>query len=167
MRIASIAQYGGLRMREGSDIPPGLVPGDLNLVGWAEPNAMATLLDGRVASTQAKVWRSATPYLINRQGKRNQSAESLALEDLRRELAFRFEVPPQITSVALESGPPESGPVDARRYRQRTWRRHPRRNTRTFPAVWLRVEFEAPVEAPLLSLGAKNHFGFGRLTPVD
>ena len=112
------------------------------------------------------IWRSATPHRIGRLGKKNQSLESLALEHVRRELSFRVENPPAITSLTLDERPADGRPVPASRYRQRHWGHRFRKGQRNLPAVWLRVEFDEPLPLQILTLGPQSHFGFGRLVPT-
>lgn len=165
-RIQKAVYRFGLSMRPGDYVPPGFVPGDLNLAGWGGADHVVDLMDLTTPGADGTIWRSATPHLIGRLGKKNQSLESLALEHVRRELSFRVENPPAITSLTLEERPADGRPVPASRYRQRHWGHRFRKGQRNVPAVWLRVEFDRPLPLQILTLGPQSHFGFGRLVPT-
>ncbi|WP_028708764.1 type I-G CRISPR-associated protein Csb2 [Propionicicella superfundia] len=166
-RVASVVGAIGLRPREDRGyVPTGFVAGDLNLVGWGGRDVIGDLLTRPGGHRGGTVWESATPHLLVRRGKKNQTLASLALEDVQSELAFRFAKPPAVRSIAVTSRP-----VEARLYRRLRWgaklsRTLGRGAIHDRVPVWLRVEFAEPVVGPLV-LGGLSHFGFGRLAPVE
>jgi len=169
-RIARLVSSKGLKPRKNGDgdgyAPTGFVPGSLNLVGWGGLEVIDDLLTAENSRQRGgKTWASATPHLLVRRGKKNQSLESLAIEDVESELAFRFGgAAPRLAGVRVMERQPAS-----RLFRRQRWGERLTSTTKRgaihdrFP-VWLEMEFEERVEGPLI-LGGLSHFGFGRLVP--
>jgi CRISPR-associated protein Csb2 len=100
-------------------------------------------------------WRSVTPYLpVRHRHPKRETVENFLAADVGTELQNRSLPAP--TSVTITD--PTAGQVNQfRRYRMNN--RETLRDSRQ--GVGLRLEFDTPVEGPLL-LGQLSHFGFGR-----
>jgi len=110
------------------------------------------------AHPAAARWRSVTPYLpVRHRHKRRETVEEFLAADVATELRNRgLPVPVSVTITE-----PIAGSVNQfRRYRMNN--KETLRDARQ--GVGLRLEFEAPMEGPLL-LGQLSHFGFGRFEP--
>jgi CRISPR-associated protein Csb2 len=170
-RVASVTSALGLRQqnKEGGFAPRGFVEGDLNLVGWGGQELLADVITPPHGSRRGgTVWSSETPHLLVRRGKKNQSIESLAAEDVKSELKFRFgDQAPAVLAVRVMN---EKRP-SARDYRRQRWGESlsstlTRGSLHERIPVWLEVQFAEHVDGPLV-LGGLSHFGFGRLRPRE
>lgn len=164
--LVSYFAWSGLTARKDGYTPAGFVDSRLHLVGWGDRTVMADVLPAQGGEAPgARVWESATPHLLVRRGKRNQSYASLAQEDVDKELAFRFgDKAPKATVEVI------GDPRTALRYRRLRWKenltqRKGRASAPMRPPVRIRVTFDREWMDPLV-LGGLSHFGFGRLEPV-
>lgn len=134
------------------DGPRGFVRGPLQLVSAGRLEDVAPELCGSHV-----VWRSATPYLITKHHKASRgSVASFVADNVREELQYRgIGTQPEVR-IHTES---EARVRDYRRhrvYRSMATRR---------PGFDITLIFAEPVPGPV-SLGALNHYGFGRFLGV-
>ena len=169
-RIARLVTNVGLSPRTNGNgegyVPAGFVAGSLNLVGWGGRDVLEDLLTPQNSSQRGgRVWESATPHLLVRRGKKNQSLVSLAREDVESELAFRFGADaPKVVGVGVVDRDPSPRLFRRQRWGERLSSTIKRGAIHDRFPVWLQVEFEERVQDPLI-LGGLSHFGFGRLVP--
>jgi CRISPR-associated protein Csb2 len=106
----------------------------------------------------ARRWRSATPYLPVRHHRRRETIEEHLAADVTAELRYRGLADAVLTRV----GPAPEMTVRTvnqfRRYRTKE------RLGQSRPGTGLVLEFESPVDGPML-LGQLSHFGFGVFLP--
>lgn len=170
-RLARLAGYTGLSSRANSDgrayVPAGFVAGSLNLVGWGGREVLDDLLTATHTSVVGgRKWVSATPHLLVRRGKKNQSLADLATEDVTSELAFRFGAEaPRVVTVRVTDRQPAPRLYRRQRWTERLSSTAERGSIHNRFPVWIEVEFAEHVEGPLI-LGGLSHFGFGRLVPT-
>ena len=152
-QVAKIIQIHGVSGRRGDDYEvKGLPRVELLLQSTGPVAQVASEI-----ATEARVWRSATPYLPVRYRKRKELTDYLT-EDVRVELQYRNLPAAQVSCLSPEEGLPDRW---SRGYRRR---RLTERLDKARPGIALRLEFEEPVGGPLL-LGQLSHFGYGIFVP--
>jgi CRISPR-associated protein Csb2 len=107
----------------------------------------------------ARRWRSRTPYLPVRHRKR-QTLDEYVAADVAAELRYRDMPPAMVTRVEPGTAMTDRWASEFRRHRIGERRAGSR------PGMGLWLEFDEPVEGPLL-LGQLSHFGFGIFTPAE
>lgn len=152
-------ERGQMTLRLGDWSPHGFVESQLFLVSYGGPEVLTNLR--LFPQHPTKRWRSVTPHVLNRRGKRHQSIESLAREDVEAELRYRSgDEIPMLLSCTLRREPEGRRHPLFRTYR---WHEDMGKQRRS---VLLDLEFESPIQGPLL-LGGLSHFGFGRYEPAE
>jgi CRISPR-associated protein Csb2 len=107
---------------------------------------------------KARRWRSLTPYLPVRHRKRRETLDEYLAADVRAELGYRGKPEAVVTRLYPHETLPDRWALEFRRYRRRERLWHAR------PGLGLTLEFDQPVEGPLL-LGQLSHFGYGIFVP--
>lgn len=108
----------------------------------------------------ARRWKSVTPYLPVRHRKGRETHLDFLAADIAAELRYRSRPEAVLSQVELA---PEMTARQVNRYRR--YRTNERLNRDSRDGVGLVLEFDAPVQGPLL-LGQLSHFSFGQFVPV-